>query len=74
MENWRNQRWGYHRKVENILQGAMVVLVLAALVILAFAPEENAGAATGASSTASASRKAGSPLPNSSKQPAKNGN
>ena len=72
MEDWRNQRWGYHRKVENILQGAMVVLVLAALVILAFAPEENAGASTRATSASDASRKIGSHLPNLSKQPAKN--
>jgi beta-lactamase regulating signal transducer with metallopeptidase domain len=71
MEEFSNQRWIYHRRFENILQGAMIVLVVVALLVLAFAPEENAGASVHANSPA---RKSGSHSLNLSKQPARNSN
>lgn len=74
MEDCCNQRCVYYRRIEDILQGAMIVLVLAALLLLAFAPEENAGVSTRVNSAASGSRRAGSYLLNFSKQPAKNRN
>jgi hypothetical protein len=71
VEDCCNTRWIYHRRFENILQGAMIVLVVLAVLVLAFAPEENAGASAHANSSV---RKSGSHPLNFSKQPARNRN
>jgi hypothetical protein len=71
VEDCCNTRWIYHRKLEAIIQGSMIVLVLLAILVLAFAPEENAGASAHANSPV---RKSASHPFNFSKQPARNRN
>ena len=72
MEDFNHQLSIYHRKLETVLQGAMLVLVVMAILILVFAPEQNAGAPVHAKAPAIRNTET-HPL-NFSKIPARNSN
>ena len=74
MDDCCSQRWRYHRNLEKFVQGAMIVLALSALLILALAPEEHPGASVHARPPLPTNRSMG-PLPvNSPNQLTKNRN